>query len=279
MPNFIPSKSVQKLVQYLSQDIESIRPDDWIKRRAELARFRPEKPDYSIVMIARNEERYLFASLASIGEQNTDKTVELILVNNGSSDRTKEIAERLGVKVVDEMQAGWAEARQAGLKAAKGSIILSADGDNLYNPDWVDQMLSHFTSPEVVMVCSQYSFYTFDNRYPLDLQLYQNLRWVNSKMRHSKRPHLNCLGGSLAYRADIAREIGGFTLGVGRGEDGDLAFRMQDKGKIIFDDSRKAFSHSSLRNVLVDESLFKTLKQRLGTHLKRIPQYLSKQKQ
>ena len=71
MPNFIPSKSVQKLVQYLSQDIESIRPDDWIKRRAELARFRPEKPDYSIVMIARNEERYLFASLASIGEQNT----------------------------------------------------------------------------------------------------------------------------------------------------------------------------------------------------------------
>lgn len=279
MPNFIPSKAVQKLVQYLSLDIESIRPDDWIKRRADLARFQTEKPDYSIVMIARNEERYLFASLASIGEQKTDKSVELILVNNGSSDRTKEIAERLGVKVVDEMQAGWAEARQAGLNAAKGKIILSADGDNLYNPDWVDQMLSHFKDPEVVMACSQYSFYTFDNRYPLDLQLYQNLRWVNSKMRHSKRPHLNCLGGSLAYRADIARELGGFTLGVGRGEDGDLAFRMQDKGKIIFDDSRKAFSHSSLRNVLVDESLFKTLKQRLGTHLKRIPQYLSKQKQ
>ncbi|WP_421752971.1 glycosyltransferase family 2 protein [Croceimicrobium sp.] len=278
MPNFIPGKPVQKLVEYLSQDIESIRPDDWLKRRKDLARFQTEKPDYSIVMIARNEERYLFASLASISEQKTDKSVELILVNNGSTDRTKEIAERLGVKVVDEFRPGWAEARQAGLKVAKGEIVLSADGDNLYNPDWVDKMLGHFRDPEVVMVCSQYSFYTFDNRYPLDLQLYQNLRWLNSKMRHAKRPHLNCLGGSLAYRADIARELGGFTLGVGRGEDGDLAFRMQERGKIIFDDSRKAFSHSSLRNVLVEESLFKTLMQRLTTHLKRIPQYLSKQK-
>lgn len=277
MPNFTPSKPIQKLVRYLSTPLEEIMPDDCLKRRKQLARYQVDNPDLSIVMIARNEERYIYASLASLAEQNTSRKVELILVNNGSVDRTAEIAERLGVKVVTENKAGWAEARQAGLSAAKGSIILSADGDNLYNPLWIDTMANHFSNPEVVMVCSQYSFYTFDNKYSIGLQLYQNLRWINSKMRHQQRPHLNCLGGSLAYRAELARSIGGFTMGVGRGEDGDLAYRMQPHGIIVFDDSREAFSHSSLRNVLIDESLTKTIADRLKTHLRRIPQYFTKQ--
>ncbi len=278
MPNFLPLPSVQELVKYLSKGIDEITPQDWLDRKASLKRYTIEDPDVSIVMIARNEERYLFASLASMGEQLSKEKVELILVNNGSSDRTREIADRLGVKVVDEFEPGWAEARQRGLDEAKGKIVLSADGDNLYNPHWIDALLGHFKDSEVVMACSQYCFYTFDNKYSLDLQIYQNLRWVNSKIRHPKRPHLNCLGGSLAYRADLAREVGGFTMGVGRGEDGDLAFRMMNHGKIIFDDSREAFAHSSLRNVLVDESLIKTLGQRLSTHLRRIPEYFSKQK-
>lgn len=277
MPNFVPGAAIQKLVPYLSTPLEEIMPDDWLLRRKQLQRFQTENPRYSIVMIARNEERYLYASLASMAELEMEDEIELILVNNGSTDRTKEIAERLGVRVVDENKAGWAEARQAGLAVAKGDIILSADGDNLYNPLWAKTLTAHFTNPKVVMVCSQYSFYTFDNRYTLGLWIYQNLRWINSKMRHAKRPHLNCLGGSLAYRADTARSIGGFTMGVGRGEDGDLAYRMQPLGEIIFDDSRAAFSHSSLRNVLIDESLGKTLWNRLSVHLRRIPEYFSKQ--
>lgn len=277
MPNFIPGAAIQKLVPYLTTTVEEIKADDWLLRRKQLKRYQTENPRYSIVMIARNEERYLYASLASLAEQEFDGEIELILVNNGSTDRTKEIAERLGVRVIDENKPGWAEARQAGLMAAKGEIILSADGDNLYNPLWAKTMSAHFSNPKVVMVCSQYSFYTFDNRYTLGLQIYQNLRWINSKMRHAKRPHLNCLGGSLAYKVDAARSIGGFTMDVGRGEDGDLAFRLQHLGEIIFDDSRAAFSHSSLRNVLIDESLGKTLWSRLAVHLRRIPEYFSKQ--
>lgn len=278
MPTFYPVSSIQKLVGYLSNPLEEISPQDWLERKKSLARFREEDPELSIVMIARNEERFLFASLASIGEQETNRKVELIFVNNGSTDGSQEIAERLGVKTLYEGKPGWAEARQAGLKAAKGKIILSADGDNLYNPQWIEALARHFDDEKVVMACSQYCFYTFDNKYGLGLQLYQNLRWINSKMRHAKRPHLNCLGGSMAYRSALARELGGFTMGVGRGEDGDLAFRMQKHGQIIFDDSQESYAHSSLRNVLIEESLFKTLMQRLSTHLKRIPQYFRKQK-
>lgn len=278
MPNFYPGKEIQQIVPYLSMDMESIPADDWLRRRKQLERYQVSDPECSIVMIAFNEERYLYASLASLAEQISDRKVELILVDNNSSDRTKEIAERLGVRVVLEKKQGWAEARQAGLDVAKGEIILSADGDNLYNPHWVDTMAAHFSDPEVQAVCSQYSFYTFDNKYDLGLQLYQNLRWVNSKMRHKSRPHLNCLGGSLAYRRQTAVDVGGFTMGVGRGEDGDLTFRINDKGKIIFDDSRNAFAHSSLRHVFIDGSLRKTLANRLSTHLRRIPEYFTKQK-
>lgn len=277
MPSFIPVTAVQNLVEYLSKGIEDIPDEDWLRRKEALKRYKCEDPDYSIIMIARNEERFIYASLASISEQITNKKVEFILVDNGSSDRTCEIAERLGVRVILEKRAGWAEARQAGLAVAKGSIILTADGDNLYNPVWIDGITKSLERPEVIIACGQYCFYTFDNKYGFDLQLYQNLRWVNSKMRHTKRPFLNCLGGNMAYRRDLALSVGGYTMQVGRGEDGDLAFRLQDQGEIYFDDSREAFAYASLRNVLVDDSMFKTFKQRLGLHLKRIPEYFSRQ--
>jgi glycosyltransferase involved in cell wall biosynthesis len=279
MANYTPIQSIRRLVPLLNKSIDEISEERWSLVAAKLDELKSNKPQISIVLICRNEERYLFGSLASIAEMKSDKEIELIVVNNGSTDRSQEILNALEVKSVLEETPGWAEARQAGVNIAKGDIILSADGDNLYPPTWVDAMSDPlFNNEKAVIACGQYCFYTFDDKYPPFMSVYQNFRLVNSIMRHAKRPHLNCLGGNMALRKSIIDKVGGYEMGIGRGEDGGLAFRMQEHGKILFIRTKDSYSYSSLRNIVSDGSLWDAFAFRLKTHSKRLFSYLKTQK-
>lgn len=276
MNSYIPIASIQALVPLLKKDLEKIDSALWIEVRNKLKRFKVEDPDFSIIMIARNEQRYLFASLASIANLDLgDRKVELIFVNNGSTDRTREIAERLDVTIVDEPTPGWGEAREAGLLKAKGSIILSADSDNLYPPTWLKTLSKPLLEKaDIQVTCGQYCFYTYDNKYPPSIILYQRIRFVNSWLRSFKKPHLNAMGGNMAFRRKEAMSIGGFRHGIGRGEDGDLAFRLSRFGKTIFLGQKEALTYSSLRNVVTEGTLVQTFLNKIWMHLKRFPEYL-----
>ena len=88
--------------------------------------------DYSVVIPAYNEEEYLPATLRSL-----DKVLrkipqfrgEVIVVNNGSTDRTAQIAEQYGAKVVEETNRGIGRARNRGAAMAKGETLISLDAD------------------------------------------------------------------------------------------------------------------------------------------------------
>jgi len=279
MANYTPIKSIRRIVPLLNKSIDNISEQRWNAVSSRLEQFRNPQPEISIVLICRNEERYLFGCLASLSEISSTKQIELIVVNNGSTDRTKEILNRLKVNWVLEETAGWAEARQAGVNKAKGKIILSADGDNLYPPTWADAMVDPILKDEkVIITCGQYCFYTFDDAYPPFMSVYQNFRLVNSLLRHAKRPHLNCLGGNMALRKSVVDAVGGYELGIGRGEDGGLSFRMQKYGKIIFMRSKASYSYSSLRNVVSEGTLWDAFTFRLKTHSLRLLSYLKSQK-
>lgn len=277
MSKYEPISTIKALVPLLNQPIEEIEPRLWFQYRQALEPFYPgaEKPKISIVLIGRNEERFLFPSLASISGLKCSESVELILVNNGSDDRSQEIADRLGVFSVYEPKAGWAEARQAGLEKARGDLILSADGDNLYPSTWCKALAEPLLKdPSIQVSCGQYCFFTYDNKYPLGIQLYQSIRFFNSWSRSFRLAHINAMGGNMAFRRKEALAIGGYKMGVGRGEDGDLAFRLQQKGKIKFLAQKEAFAYSSLRHVITEGTLMKTLFSKFWLHLKRIPEYL-----
>jgi glycosyltransferase involved in cell wall biosynthesis len=279
MANYSPIPSIRRIVPLLNKSIDDIKEERWQSVSSRLEQLQSNDPEVSIVLIGRNEERYIFGCLASIAETVTDKRVEIIVVDNASTDRTSEILERLGVKWVFEKTPGWAEARQAGVNIAKGNIILSADGDNLYPPTWVDAMTNPlFKDERVVVSCGQYCFYTFDNKYPPFMWIYQNFRLINSLLRHPKRPHLNCLGGNMALRKAIVDKVGGFQLGIGRGEDGGLTFLMQKYGKIVYMRSKASYSYSSLRNIVTEGTLWDAFVFRIKTHAGRLFSYLKTQK-
>ena len=117
----------------------------------------------SFVIPAYNEEAYLPACLDSILAQTQAVGVEaeIVVVNNASTDRTREVA--LGypsVHLVDEPRKGLTFARQAGFAASHGELIANVDSDSRLTPGWVAQVLAAFKSqPNLVALSGPLVFY------------------------------------------------------------------------------------------------------------------------
>jgi glycosyltransferase involved in cell wall biosynthesis len=64
---------------------------------------------------------------------------EVIVVDNNCSDRTAEVAKRLGARVVVEAKRGYGAAYQAGLRAVTGDVTVTMDGDGTYPADQIEE--------------------------------------------------------------------------------------------------------------------------------------------
>ena len=82
----------------------------------------------TLVIPCYNEEK----GVAEVIKATPDIVDEILVVDNNSSDGTAEVAESLGARVVSEKRIGYGRAYKTGFKAAKGDIIVTADGDGTY---------------------------------------------------------------------------------------------------------------------------------------------------
>ncbi|MBR3644655.1 MAG: glycosyltransferase family 2 protein [Parasporobacterium sp.] len=87
----------------------------------------------SVVIPAYNAEKYISEAIASVKDQVWNGPVEMIVTDDGSSDRTTEIAEKAGCIVIRQDHGGAAAARNAGIKASKGEWILLLDADDVFS--------------------------------------------------------------------------------------------------------------------------------------------------
>ncbi len=98
---------------------------------------RPGEPTISLCMIVKNEESFLEGCLQSV--QGT--VDEIVIVDTGSTDRTIEIAERFGARVLHHPWTGnFSEARNVGIEAASMDWILVLDADERLAPEQSDQL-------------------------------------------------------------------------------------------------------------------------------------------
>jgi len=101
----------------------------------------------SVVIPAYNEEKYLGRCLRALRNQNYPRSCyEVIVVDNGSTDSTAEIARSCGARVVREGVKGVAWARQRGALAAMGEVIAFTDADTIVLPHWLARIAAHFTA-------------------------------------------------------------------------------------------------------------------------------------
>jgi glycosyltransferase involved in cell wall biosynthesis len=107
---------------------------DWARRQAP-GSLRGAWPRLSVVVCAFNEERRIEECLTSLAA--TDyPDLEVIVCDDGSSDRTLQIARKFPFKVLELEHGGLSRARNAGLEASTGEIVAYLDADAACHPDW-----------------------------------------------------------------------------------------------------------------------------------------------
>jgi glycosyltransferase involved in cell wall biosynthesis len=99
----------------------------------------------SCIVPVFNGERYLAEALQSIAGQ-TYRPIEILVVDDGSTDRTPEIAAQFspGVRCLRQANAGPAAARNRGLDAAAGEFVAFLDADDLWHPEKLARQVEHF---------------------------------------------------------------------------------------------------------------------------------------
>jgi len=109
---------------------------------------------FSIVIPCYNEAQYLGEAIHSLRNQDYPGSYEIVVVDNNCTDDTAAIARKLGARVVSEQTPGVCSARQRGTAASIGEIVISADADTTYAPDWLSTIDRSFgRSERIVAVC------------------------------------------------------------------------------------------------------------------------------
>ena len=264
MLKYAPPKYIENYLTYNRVPIDNI-PESVVSGVAErITRLQSKDPLVSLIFIAYNEQDYIFTTLLSLSHLETSYPLEIIVVNNNSTDDTQKIIDKAKVISVFEKNQGYAYARQAGLKIARGKYIISGDTDTLYPKNWVDPMIDPMEKDnKVVCTYNRFRFYREDGKYTFGLYLYEQGRILDSYIKAYKRPHLNVRGFSMAYRHDTAKKVGGYNVEVKRGSDGYLGIELLDHGKLKMVTNRDATVYTNMRRAIMQGGLFQNFTKRL----------------
>lgn len=221
-----------------------------------------DNPLVSVVAIAHNEEKHILSCLWSLSENKCDFPIEIIVINNNSTDRTTDALNMIGVKWFDEPKKGPGHARQCGLDHARGKYYICIDADTLYPPHYIQTLVDQLRKPGVSCVFSLWSFMTDEQHSKAGLFFYELLRDIYLKFQSFKRPELCVRGMVFGFNTEMGRKIG-FRTDIIRGEDGSLALALKQYGKLVFITSRKARALTSNGTLNADGSFLKSFFKRL----------------
>ena len=192
-------------------------------------------PFISIVVPALNEERLLYQCLNSLKEQDYAGDYEIIVVDNASTDRTRELASSPGVKVVSEPNIGTGPARQRGLLEAEGEIVAFTDADTMPPRRWLRTLVQYLTrNPKTIAVTGPYAFFDVGAT-ARTISYIMNFVFIilDNAFRYVTRKGGTLWGSNFAARKKVLLEVGGFDTSIRYlGEDHELSLRLKEKGKV-----------------------------------------------
>lgn len=222
----------ESAIPQISEDIsEGVLEDVCIKYKQKIATLQSQNPLVSIIIPAHNEEKYMLHMIASVSKIRTQFPLEIIWVNNWSTDRTGAIFEQCWFKCLTENKKWTSHARQIGLEAAKGTYIFTTDADTLVPDTWVEKSLSYFKQNDnlaflsgwLEFVGAHWSFYCAQNI----LKIGRFLLGKEYKLR-------SCFSGANSvFKRNIAIQVGGYEAWRDKGEDMLIARKIGNYGEII----------------------------------------------
>ena len=177
-------------------------------------------PELSIVIPALNEENCIRKTLFSINEFTPDNVYyQVILVDNGSTDNTINIAKKSGAKVKSCPQKTIAYARNFGAKDATGDIFVFLDADILLTEEWASEI-----NNTLACLSEQRLMVTGSRVLPVDNITLLNKYWFY-RMLSYEAPYIN--SAHLITTKELFVKIEGFTAELKTAEDYDFCMKAK----------------------------------------------------
>jgi len=139
---------------------------------------------------------------------------EIIIVDNGSIDKTTEVCRNLGARIIYEKHRGYGSALKTGLLAAKGDIVICIDGDNTYPLLKIENFLKDIVDNKYDFISGQRVFYN-DNNTTYLINKVSNI-FISWLIRKFFKIGLNdSQSGMWVFRREILSKIMPFNYGMG----------------------------------------------------------------
>ncbi len=182
----------------------------------------------SVVIPALNEEEFIGDCLRSLRAQTVPAYI--IVLDNGSTDKTVEIAREYADEVLVLPGLSLRDMKQLGVEKAKTPIVVTTDADTVVPPDWLEKLLRHFSDPKVVAVGGPVI--------PLEPNTVSSL--------YTKGLSVFAQAGllydaNMAFRRDVMLGSGGYAR-LKKGWDWDLSSRLSRYGRVVYDPEAYVFT-------------------------------------
>lgn len=129
-------------------------------------KYQEEIYDATVIIPCYNVEHYVAECLDSMLNQNTSYNVEIITIDDGSTDSTAEILRQYSTRmtnfrIISQCNKGFSGARNTGIREARGKYLIFIDSDDYVTSDYIDCLLKKAFSKDADIVATGY--YTFNN--------------------------------------------------------------------------------------------------------------------
>lgn len=186
-------------------------------------------PQVSVIIPAYNQAEYLGEAIQSVLNQ-TFINYEIIVVDDGSTDNTPNIARQFGsaIRYIQQSNQGLSAARNTAIRHSQAEIIAPLDSDDFWEPEFLEKMLNHL------------------NCHPQAAAVYCGYRYIDSEGKIVGIPMLKvvppelfnktliCQGNwlvpcAVVFRKRLAKDVGLFDETIGPVADTDLWFKLSDR--------------------------------------------------
>lgn len=216
-------------------------------------------PFFSVIIPLYNKEKYIKNTLKNIIKQ-TFKNFEIIIINDGSTDNSLKEAQLISdnrITIYTQKNSGVSNARNFGIKKARGEYIALLDADDIWNPNHLEE---HYTSinqfPDGGLFCNAYGLKYFGNQ---KINATYNIPKI-------EKPHIikdyflasifHPIGwtSAITFSKEDFYEIGVFNPKYTSGQDLDFLIRFALKKTVIFNPELTCYYDKTVKNSLSKEN-------------------------
>lgn len=181
-------------------------------------------PFVSVIVPVLNGERTLRECLTSLMHVNyPSERLEILIVDNGSTDRTAEIIKSFPVQYLREARRGIPYARNRGIEFSRGEVIAFTDSDCMVSKGWLQELVTGFRDPKTGGMEGE--TLNFPPTTPVEYFIART-RIYHDHRRQSTLVSPYIITSNLAFRRDVFETIGKFDTSFIGGSDVDIAWRF-----------------------------------------------------